>query len=155
MVKVIVLLMFMIVGCTNRYYRASDVRHELRQNSRKLDIMQANIEHDFMEKVAFYEFYTSRPDQNAFFRDDLAFRIRDLEIKKDSLMAKSTYIKDKNDNLLDQLADKGKVKESDEAFDNIESFADTTKKDANGLFLDYAKYINASQDFLRFALITL
>lgn len=148
--------MLLIGGCTRiRYYQASDVRHELRQNSRKLDLMQTNIEKDFLEKVAYFQFYTSRPEQNEFFRDDLAYRIQDLEVKKDSLMAHTTYIKDKNDNLLDQLADKKKIKQSDAAFEDIEEFAHSTQKDANALFRDYAKYVNASEDFMRFALITL
>ena len=148
--------MLLISGCTQvRYYQASDVRHELRQNSRKLDLMQTNIEKDFLEKVAYFQFYASKDEQNKFFRDDLAFRIQDLEIKKDSLMAHSTYIKDKNDNLLDQLADKGKIRQSEKAFEDIEEFADSTQKDATVLFRDYNKYINASQDFMKFALITL
>ena len=153
--RLLLLWMLLITGCTTtRVYRVSELRQVLQENAIKLAILETDIEKDYLEKEAFYQSY--RKEQNnkrSFMLDDLNYRIRDLNHKKDLILKRTQAVRTKNEHLLVHLEHKSKIKETDRVFEEIEDFADSSQKDTTILFKELIHYRSASDDFTRFAMI--
>lgn len=154
--KIIYLVLFLLGGCTvARYYQASDVSLELKKNSQQLTALTFQVERDFSDKEAFYEnYYKENPKKDNFILGDLAYRLNDLKIRKDSILSKSQSIKKVNDELLTKIQNKKRIQETDPEYQDIEAFAVINQRDAKGLFEDFSKYRSASNEFATFALFT-
>lgn len=148
--------MLLITGCTTtRVYRVSDLRQVLQENAIKLAILETDIERDYLEKEAFYQSYRKKQkNQRSFMLDDLNYRIRDLNAKKDIILKRTQSVRTKNEHLLTHLENKSKIKETDHVFEEIEAFADSSQKDTTVIFKELVHYRSASDDFARFAMIT-
>ena len=154
--KIIFLLLFLITGCSvTRFYHAADVSHELKNNSQQLTYMAAKVENDFQDKEAFYQnYYKESPKKDSYILGDLAYRLNDLKMKRDSILSKSMTIKKINDSLLSKIETKKKISENDPEYQDIEAFAVITQRDAKKLYEDYAVYKTSSNEFATFAMFT-
>ena len=153
--RLLLLWMLLITGCTTtRVYRVSELRQVLQENAIKLAILETDIEKDYLEKEAFYQNYRKeKNNQRSFMMDDLNYRIRDLNTKKDHILKRTQKVRTKNEHLLVHLENKSKIKETDHVFEEIEDFADSSQKDTAILFRELIHYRTASDDFTRFAMI--
>lgn len=154
--KLIFLLLFIITGCsTTRFYRAADVSHELKNNSQQLTYLTAKVENDFQDKEAFYQnYYKESSNKDNYILGDLAYRLNDLKLKRDSILSRSHTIKKINDSLLSKMERKKKIQEGDPIYQDIEAFAVITQRDAKKLYEDYAVYKKTSNEFAKFAMFT-
>lgn len=153
--RLLLIWMLLITGCTTtRVYRVSELRQVLQENAIKLAVLETDIERDYLEKEAFYQSYRKKQkNQRSFMLDDLNYRIRDLNAKKDIILKRTHAVRTKNEHLLAHLENKSKIKETDHVFDEIEAFADSSQKDTTVIFRELIHYRSASDDFTRFAMI--
>lgn len=154
--KTILLLLLLCSGCSvARYYKAAEISTELKKNASQLAYLEDSVETDYQHKAEFYKSLTSNfPDKSGFVAQELRWRIKDMEEKKNTILAQSSYIRSVNDSLLTEIEDKKQISENDPVFDKIEEFSDSTTGEAKELFEEFDKYRNASAEFSRFVLFS-
>lgn len=152
----LLLILFLSVGCSvSKYYRAPEVATELKKNEIHLKTLTTKVQKDFQDKEAFLKNYAQNSKgKNSFLMTDLAWRLQVMKEKKETILSKSSLIKEANTELLNVLGEKSVVKEGDPEFKKIEKFSNITDSEGKTLISDYQQYQSASQDFVRFALFT-
>lgn len=154
--KILFLSLFLFTGCSvNRFYRASDVTKELKNNASQLNMIAWTVDKDYQDKAAFFSNYQKEAkNKDSFIIQDLYWRLTELKNKRDLIMQKSQTLKAVNDGLLVELDRKKEVKESDPSYRKIENFAKATGPEVKVLFGEYSNYKTASTEFAQFALFT-
>lgn len=149
-------LLFLSVGCSvAKFYRAPEVKQELQKNAVHLETLTALVEQDFLDKQTFLKKYAEEnKGKSNFVLEDLAWRLNNMKEKKELILSKTAYIKEANSELLNVLSAKKVVKEGEPEFKKIESFSKISSTDGKELLSDYHRYKDASEDFVKFALIT-
>lgn len=152
--KLIALLFILCIGCTTttRFYNGPDVALELEKNKDMLQYIVGTVEADFSLKAEYYQNLAKQTkNKDTYMVQDLAWRLSDLESKKNSILAKASYIKNSNENLNTKVKDRPEISEKDPTFRLIEAFSQSIIKDAKNLFVEFDGYRKASNNFGQFA----
>lgn len=149
------LFLLLILSCsTTKYYKVADLQLELNRNAEQLRYIEQSVSSDFRRKLSLFEKFSPRLKKKNFLTQELNWRLKEMEMKKRSLIKIGHRIKNKNQSLLDGISGRKRISDNEPIFRKIEDFGSNTTVEAQALFEAFDEYRSASASFTKVMLFS-
>ncbi len=149
-----ILLLILIMGCASRrFYRGPEIVQELKINEAALGLVMVNLQTDFETKQLFLN-DVRKKRHDKFIMQSLNKKFQELKVSKETVLRRTSYIKNLNERLQEEVSEKEKIREGEHAFNAIEDFASDKNRQLAILQKEFANYEKTAEEFENLALHT-